>query len=155
MNGKRTTSSKPTEKISGNHSVSEKKGAFNRNGVKALLQERSEFSGPLPPPQIFEEYERICPGAADRVLSMAESQSQHRQHIEKAFIFSRNRQSMAGTYIAGIVMVSTIIASTVLLLNDKNVQGLLLFLTTAMSILGGSIYGRYETAKQSHEKKED
>ena len=34
---------------------------------------RSEaFSGPLPPPQHLAEYEKICPGLADRIMKMAE-----------------------------------------------------------------------------------
>lgn len=33
---------------------------------------QSSWNGPLPPPDALEEYERICPGAANRVLSMAE-----------------------------------------------------------------------------------
>ena len=31
-----------------------------------------KFSGPLPPPELLEGYERILPGAADRILRMAE-----------------------------------------------------------------------------------
>ena len=31
-----------------------------------------KFSGPLPPPELLEGYERILTGAADRILRMAE-----------------------------------------------------------------------------------
>lgn len=42
--------------------------------VKQVVVEaiRSEFSGPMPPPSILSGYEKILPGAADRILSMAE-----------------------------------------------------------------------------------
>ena len=44
---------------------------------------QSSFSGPLPPPQILEKYESIVPGSADRIIGMAEKQSEHRRSIEK------------------------------------------------------------------------
>ena len=37
----------------------------------------SEFSGPIPPPNIMRGYEEILPGAADRILSMAERQIEY------------------------------------------------------------------------------
>ncbi len=40
-------------------------------------------SGPIPPPSMMEQYERTLPGSADRILKMAENQSEHRQWIEK------------------------------------------------------------------------
>ena len=36
---------------------------------------RSEFSGPLPHPEILAKYEDILPGAATRILEMAEEQA--------------------------------------------------------------------------------
>ena len=44
---------------------------------------RSEFSGPIPPPNIIKGYEEVLPGSADRILAMAEKQSNHRQEMEK------------------------------------------------------------------------
>ena len=44
------------------------------------------FSGPLPPPEVLEHYERIAPGTAERLLAMAESQSAHRQGHDAAVL---------------------------------------------------------------------
>lgn len=44
--------------------------------------------GPLPPPYQLEEYDRVIPGSAERIISMAERQQQHRIEIEKAVIFN-------------------------------------------------------------------
>lgn len=43
----------------------------------------SVHMGPLPPPDVFAGYEQVCPGAAERILSMAEQQAKHRQDLEK------------------------------------------------------------------------
>lgn len=38
-----------------------------------VLQQRSEiYYGPLPSPQAFGEYEKVLPGCAERIVSMAE-----------------------------------------------------------------------------------
>lgn len=41
-----------------------------------------QFQGPLPPPDFFEQYEATLPGAAERILQMAERQASHRQGAE-------------------------------------------------------------------------
>ncbi len=45
-------------------------------------------SGPLPPPEDLAHYDAICPGAADRIITMAESNMEHRQSMEKTLIKS-------------------------------------------------------------------
>jgi uncharacterized membrane protein len=155
MSGKRNSPNKTGNKNPGNHTVTEKKGAIESPRGRAVLEERSEFSGPLPHPEIFERYEATCPGAADRILTMAENQSNHRQQIEKSFIFSRNKQSMAGTYMAGLIAITAIICGTILLLNDKNIQGIVVIVTTAITFFGTSIYGKHENKKQMEEKEDD
>lgn len=74
-----------------------------------------QFSGPVPPPNILNGYEKILPGAADRILTMAETQSKHRQSMDRKMIESEARDSLlgilfgfclgAGCIIAAIIMV--------------------------------------------------
>lgn len=52
----------------------------------AQIQKTTSFSGPIPPPTILEEYNRIVPGAADRILKMAEAESQFAKDITFAAI---------------------------------------------------------------------
>ena len=58
--------------------------AENRHVVKgvASLQTQS-FSGPIPHPSDFAEYERVLPGTAERILSMAERESAFRHEAER------------------------------------------------------------------------
>lgn len=51
-------------------------------GKLVAFEQRTEMSGPLPPPEIIEKYNQICPGAAERIIAMAEKQAQHRQEVE-------------------------------------------------------------------------
>lgn len=45
-----------------------------------------QFTGPLPPPGILEQYERIQPGTADRIIKMAEAEQRHRQTMQEKLI---------------------------------------------------------------------
>ena len=53
-------------------------------GRSALMSATQEIyhSGPLPPAETLEHYERIVPGAAERILSMAEKEQANRHDNE-------------------------------------------------------------------------
>ena len=59
----------------------------------AVTASMEAFSGPLPRPADLEFYEKIVPGAAERILTMAEKQGAHRQEIEKIVVKSGARDS--------------------------------------------------------------
>ena len=68
-----------------------------------------EFSGPIPPPQALEKYEQVCPGAADRIIKMAESQAEHRQKIERTAANSESYSRQAGLIFAFVLALTGII----------------------------------------------
>jgi len=41
-------------------------------------------AGPIPPPEILQHYEQIIPGAAERILVMAEEDAKHEHALEKS-----------------------------------------------------------------------
>jgi len=55
-----------------------------------------EYSGPLPPPAVLQRYDQVVPGAAERILRMAEDQSRHRQALESVVVRSGSRDSLLG-----------------------------------------------------------
>jgi len=65
--------------------------------------EASMWQGPLPPPQQLERFNEIVPGAADRLIRMAEKQQDHRIETEKLVIKSQLTQSGRGQ-IFGLVI---------------------------------------------------
>ena len=46
--------------------------------------EITQWDGPLPPPEAFQSYENTLPGAAERLLKMAEEQHKHRISREQS-----------------------------------------------------------------------
>ncbi len=57
-----------------------------------------QYSGPIPPPEMMREFDSIVPGAADRILSMAERQEAHRHSLEKAHV----RSNLISQYIGQV-----------------------------------------------------
>jgi uncharacterized membrane protein len=49
--------------------------------ARTLLFQSRRRGGPLPAPADLEHYERICPGAADRILKVMEREQSHRQEL--------------------------------------------------------------------------
>ena len=55
--------------------------------VSTVSRESMEFmAGPLPPPSALEEYNRVCPGCAERIIAMAEKEGVHRREMEKEIV---------------------------------------------------------------------
>ncbi len=70
------------------------------------------YSGPIPPPQMLAEYEKALPGAADRIICMAEKQEDHRHYIEKSIQKTESRDSLLGIVSAVLIGVVIIGAGT-------------------------------------------
>ena len=52
--------------------------------VSIVATQSFEWSGPLPPPQILEEYSQLIPNAPTRFMSILESQVENRLRMERA-----------------------------------------------------------------------
>src|SRR3989338_766052 len=75
---------------------------------------REEFSGPLPHPSILQGFDHVVPGAAERILQMAERQAAHRMELEKAVIISDIKKSERGQSFGLVVAVGGLVAAFVL-----------------------------------------
>jgi len=81
-------------------------------GVQTVTQELEVHSGPIPSPHTLEHYDNIEPGAANRIITMAENQAAHRQFIEKKAISSNVRDSLLGVIFAFIIGMTITICGT-------------------------------------------
>lgn len=81
--------------------------------TRAVVQiiKQESFSGPIPPPQILKGYNDLVPDAAERILRMAEKQSEHRMELERKVIAEQQRQSARGQKIAAVLSVLLIVAA--------------------------------------------
>lgn len=114
--------------------------------VFRIVQIRESYSGPIPHPRIIKGYEDILPGSANRILSMAEQQQQHRHELEKLVIFSDKRLEswglVGGFTLATIVLVGGFLA----ILNGMDVVGVGIVGSTAVAL-----FVAYRTERQRRE----
>lgn len=95
--------------------VEELKSEEVRQVVNQVIEEY-EFRGPIPPPNIIAGYEKILPGSADRILAMAEKQSNHRHNMEAKMINAESRDSLLGVIFAFVLGFGCIIAAIVMVI---------------------------------------
>lgn len=116
---------------------------------EALMIIRSEmYSGPIPPPEALARYEDIQPGAADRILKMAEKQQEHRMALETKAIGGQVDQSKRGQ-IFGFILVFVCITVAVFF---AIYFGMTSFAVTFLCVTMVSVVGLFVTGKFSMRK---
>jgi uncharacterized membrane protein len=105
----------------------------------------SGWQGPLPPPSALEEFERIVPGAAARIIKQFEDEAAHRRELEDRESRLLVRDTHVGQFLAGLyaTMAFAVVAYAVS-------QGAL---TVAAAIGGGTALGVGITAFLRRSKK--
>ena len=86
--------------------------------LSAIKQE--SYSGPLPHPQYYEGYEKVLPGSANRILTMTESQMQHRIDMEGKIVRRSLNQKMLGMIFGGILTILILCAVVYLGMNGHD-----------------------------------
>ena len=73
-------------------------------GVERLIHHQQvEYFGPIPPPFILEQYNKVIPGSPERILKMAEKQSDHRISMENQVIHWNITKSKGGMLCAVVI----------------------------------------------------
>lgn len=99
-----------------------------------------QWSGPLPPPAALEQFERSAPGAADRILGMAEREEDHRHSQEQAMLRSDAQARSRGQWMAFVVAIVIIVGGIWLISEGKQWEGLVAVLTPLATLIGVFIY---------------
>ena len=107
-------------------------------------QRQFQFVGPLPPPGMLEQYDKICPGAATRIIDAAYEEGVHRHAVENkaldANIEAMRRQfaeARVGQVFALIIAIAFVIVGGYVSIRGQPVSG---------TILGGVGLGGIVTA---------
>src|SRR5215208_3013591 len=95
-----------------------------------LLAVLARFEGPLPPPEFIREYNSLVPGAAERILVMAEKQLAHRLQLEKkdleadtADAVSARAEARRGQWLGFAIAALTIIGGCTLVAAGHDAAG--------------------------------
>jgi uncharacterized membrane protein len=71
----------------------------------------ASFAGPLPPPEMLRAYEEICPGAASRIIQLAENEQTHRHFWENGALWNDVYVQSGGLTLGFILAVFFVIAA--------------------------------------------
>ena len=126
--------------------------AASSRSLSVLRQE--VFSGPLPHPDLLEKYDGVCPGAADRLIGMAETQAAHRQALESRALDHEHRRSMLGTCCGLIVAIAGFVTTGWVAWIGHPTAATIIGSFDLAALVGVFIYGKYHTSKERRERLE-
>ena len=112
----------------------------------------SRFSGPLPPPETLEKYNQIVPGAAERIIKMAENQQKHRHDLEKNVTDSNVSSQKLGLILAFVLAMTAIVGGIWLSAHGKSGAGLTSIIGALAALVGVFVYAKEEQKKELRDK---
>ena len=130
------------------------KGNRNRKALSpnsqttSIIASKQSFSGPLPHPQVLDQYDKIVPGSAEKIISLWEIQIQHRQELEKKAITSDIRQAYFGAILGFTIAMSAIGAGTFLAYIGRPTEGIAAIISALVGLVGVYGWGSYQRRKE-------
>jgi uncharacterized membrane protein len=109
---------------------------------------RTQFTGPIPPPEILLKYNDALPNAAERIVAMAESQLKHRQTIERQVIDSNCKAQQRGPIYGLIVCLAAIGGGIYLIHSGQSTAGLVSIISAVAGLAIVFISGKAMQQKQ-------
>lgn len=120
---------------------------------KVVLTEVSQsFSGPLPPPDVLRQFDEVVPGAAERIIKMAEEQSAHRKELERKVINSDISRSKWGQVLGFIIAIAGLVVSAVVAIYGNAFAGGIIGVGTLASLVSVFMYGSRTRSRERGEK---
>ncbi len=110
--------------------------------TKVAVVQASMFSGPLPPPALYDAYEQVVAGSAERILTLAEKEQSHRHAFDGKAMEKHFNEVSKGQSIGSVIAVCCIGAACFCAYIDQPWVATVLVGTTAVNLVTGFIRGR-------------
>lgn len=124
--------------------------SMQRSAVMAQIT--ASFSGPLPPPGLLGQYNDAVPNGAERIMSLVERQSSHRESLEARVVKSNTLNQTLGTIFAAVIVLASIGCGTFLVSAGKSAEGLTAIIAALGGVVGVFFRSRAEQRKERIEK---
>lgn len=131
------------------------KGASANDGKKIHVVKQESLTyhqGPIPAPEELVKYESLCPGLADRIVRMAESQMAHRQGLEQKAVATNAELAKVGIYSAVVISLAVIGSGTYIVSCGQSAEGLVAIICSLCSLVGVFIYGKESNKRELRER---
>lgn len=100
------------------------------------------MSALLPPPAILEHYEKVLPGAAERIVRLAELEAGHRCQIEARLVQTDLRRAERGQILAFVLAATMVSGGFILVVAGRRAEGLALMVLTAAGLVTSFVIAR-------------
>ena len=106
-----------------------------------IAAQYGHYHGPIPSSNEMERYSKIDPTLPDRIMTLAERQSAHRQDLESRHLDSAHKKSLLGSICAFIIVMTAIVGGTICIISDKEAVGIATILTAVVPVVGAFVFG--------------
>lgn len=124
--------------------------------IRLQIQEtqvvQAHFTGPLPHPEHLSEYEGVSPGAAERIIRMAEIQADHRRTTESKVVDSSIRLASRGQIFAFVIGMTALLGGIGLMASDKSITGVATSLSALAALVGVFVWSERQKSRELNEK---
>ncbi len=96
--------------------------------------------GSIPSPEVLAHYNAIVPGAATRILNMAEEQSRHRLALEQDMAEAEAKRAHQAVESGSIIVMLCIGAGFLLVFSGRGVPGLVIAMAGILLFIGIFLY---------------
>ena len=111
-------------------------------------QQTFVYSGPLPPPEELQKYDKIVEGGAERIFNQFEKQTAHRHEIEKLIATAGIKNEKIGLILGFILALLALGFAIILVLMGKETLALISFLIEFLGIVAIFVYDRHYSKKK-------
>lgn len=133
----------------------EKRPKSEQRAMIAHVVSQSLYKGPIPPAEMLKEYEKVLPGSADRIISMAERQQSHRHKLELTVIKSNSRDSKMGIIAGALLSFALIVIGGLGIVTGYPGIGAFLSVSSIATLAGIFVYGTRSNREEREEKNKD
>ncbi len=114
---------------------------FPENAKRKIIAQFASYSGPIAHPALVKEYEALLPGAAERILAMAEAEGQHRRQQETKVIDCEVKCKTTGLWLGFLIGLVAVAGSCAVAIFSSPVAGAALGIGSIASLVGVFVYG--------------
>ena len=107
-----------------------------------IIQQLRHFSGPLPSPDNLLNYDKVTPGAANRIIEMAEKNQEHRLYINRVLAESDVKKSLRGQIFGFAIAAIAFTVATICAFLDQKEIGMASIGFSLVSIVSTFVLGR-------------
>lgn len=123
-------------------------------GMQTTEIRASVTSSPFPDPDLIQRYEDVLPGGADRVFTLIEVQSAHRQQLERSNLRWATIRSFGGLIAGFIIALVGLIISGKVIIDGQAVAGTILGSGDLLALVSLFVFGQRGLREEREQKQQ-